>query len=150
MEQLYPEQKPDEVRSISLPNHNNHYHLCFECMHYSHVFQLRAKAYEVAAVFQKERFATKRELNSLSQIAADATKIFPPDFLSVDPAKIQAKVRTDVLTYDHLLLVGYKLSMIWLDALQTKNLDLIAPWYCSWFAFVHSCKAKSCYVSNEI
>jgi hypothetical protein len=82
-------------------------------MYNSHVFQLRAKAYEVAAVFQKERFATKRELNSLSQIAADATKIFPPDFLSVDPVKIQAKVCIYIMS---LVVIVY-VCTCWFDAL---------------------------------
>jgi hypothetical protein len=98
---------------------------------------LRAKAYEVAAVFQKERFATKRELNSLSQVAADATKIFPPDFLSVDPVKIQAKV-----------------SYLRRCDLVRCPLDLIAPWYC-WLLLVcfrvYGCETQPELVaSNEI
>jgi hypothetical protein len=42
----------------------------------------------MAKIFQKERFATKRELNSLSRLAADAAQIFPPDFVSVTQSKI--------------------------------------------------------------
>ena len=46
----------------------------------------------MAAAFQKERFATKRELNTLSQITAEAAKIFPPDYASVFPAVVEKKV----------------------------------------------------------
>ena len=43
-------------------------------------------------VFQQERFATKRELNSLSQLAADPLKVFPPDFTEVKPSDVATKV----------------------------------------------------------
>ncbi len=65
MMQLYPEQKPD-------------------------VLQQRTN--EVAAAFQIERFATKKELNKLAQITGEAAKLFPPDFASVDPQEVVAQV----------------------------------------------------------
>lgn len=58
---LYPEQKPEAVKQ---------------------------KAIEVARSFQVERFATKRELNSLSQLCAEASKILPQDYASVNPQDI--------------------------------------------------------------
>ena len=54
--------------------------------------QVRERAEAVAAGFRKERFATKRELNTLSQLAAEAAKVFPPDFSSVNPADVLAQV----------------------------------------------------------
>ena len=66
MSQLYPEQIPAE---------------------------LLIKARTVAAAFQKERFATKRELNLLSQVTAEASRLFPPDYASVNPARIESKAR---------------------------------------------------------
>ena len=50
------------------------------------------RATAVCGAFQQDRFATKRELNSLSQLAADMVKIFPPDFTSVNPADVAAQV----------------------------------------------------------
>jgi hypothetical protein len=47
----------------------------------------------VAQIFRKERFATKRELNSLSRLAADASQVFPPDFVSATPKAISEAVR---------------------------------------------------------
>lgn len=66
MLQLYPEQEPHIVKS---------------------------KAIEVSAAFRKERFSTKRELNILSQITAEAIKVFPPDFISVDPVLVYAQAQ---------------------------------------------------------
>jgi hypothetical protein len=42
----------------------------------------------VAATFAQERFATKRELTNLSRLTAEANKIFPPDFASVDSNEV--------------------------------------------------------------
>ena len=66
MMQLYPEQLPPDI-------------------------QRRARA--IAFAFQKERFATKRELNLLSQVTAEVSKIFPPDFASALPDAIESRVR---------------------------------------------------------
>lgn len=55
MYQIYPEQLPVDV-------------------------EIRGR--EIAKGFQKERFATKRELNLLSRLTADSAQIFPPDFVS--------------------------------------------------------------------
>jgi len=57
---LYPEQLPDDV-----------------------LLQARC----VAAAFALERFATKKELIQLAQLTGEASKILPPDFPSLDPAK---------------------------------------------------------------
>lgn len=51
-----------------------------------------ARARDVAGAFQRDRFATKRELNVLSQVAAEASRIFPPDFASIDPAQCEIRV----------------------------------------------------------
>jgi len=63
MGQLYPEQLPNEVAD---------------------------RGAEIAKCFAKERFATKRELNSLSRLAVDASQIFPPDFVSATASYIYA------------------------------------------------------------
>lgn len=55
MYQIYPEQLPIEVEK---------------------------RGREIAKGFQKDRFATKRELNLLSRLTADSSQIFPPDFVS--------------------------------------------------------------------
>jgi hypothetical protein len=52
-----------------------------------------AKARTVAFAFQKDRFATKRELNTLSQIIAEVSRIFPPDYASVRPETIERKAK---------------------------------------------------------
>lgn len=54
--QLYPEQKPETVIE---------------------------RATEIAKFLQIERFATKSELVKMSQLTAECSKIFPPDFVSV-------------------------------------------------------------------
>jgi len=66
MQQMYPEQVPAEVEE---------------------------RGREIAAIFRKERFATKRELNNLSRLAADASQIFPPDFVSATPEEVSAQVK---------------------------------------------------------
>jgi hypothetical protein len=55
---------------------------------------VKDKAREVAAAFQVERFATKKELTKMSQLTAECAKVFPPDFASVDPEEVikQAQV----------------------------------------------------------
>ena len=63
MAQLYPEQEP---------------HLLSE------------RAEDISKIYRKERFATKKELNSLSQITAEASSIFPPDFISATPEVVAA------------------------------------------------------------
>ena len=54
---------------------------------------VKAKARAVAAAFQIERFATKRELTKMSQVTAECAKVFPPDFASVDPDEVIRQVR---------------------------------------------------------
>lgn len=54
---------------------------------------LNEKTTEIARLFQKERFATKRELNSISQIIADSSKIFPPDFASLNASDVLTTVQ---------------------------------------------------------
>ena len=51
---------------------------------------LLVKAQEVAAFYQKERFATKKEMDNMSQLTAEVGRLFPPDFMSVVPAEIIA------------------------------------------------------------
>lgn len=56
MGQLYPEQKPELIKE---------------------------KAELVAKSFQIERFATKKELEKMSQLTAECAKVFPPDFANI-------------------------------------------------------------------
>lgn len=81
---LYPEQPPQQVRQPS-----GLISFMYACM----FIQLRAKAEEVSMIYRVERFATKKELNQLAQLAAESGKIFPTDFASVNSAAILAKVR---------------------------------------------------------
>ena len=53
---------------------------------------LRERALEIAKMYQKERFATKKELNSMSQIMAEASNLFPPDFVSATPDYVAKSV----------------------------------------------------------
>jgi len=66
MQGLYPEQRPAD---------------------------LQEKATEVAAVFAVERFATKQELERLTQVSAEASKLFPPDYPSIVPSDIKAAAK---------------------------------------------------------
>jgi len=59
--QLYPEQTPDSLLTT---------------------------AREVAGYFQLERFATKKELLRMTQLTADCSKVFPPDYLAIVPEEI--------------------------------------------------------------
>lgn len=45
-------------------------------------------AREIATYFQKERFATKKELLRMTQLTADVSKVFPPDYASVVPKEV--------------------------------------------------------------
>ena len=47
----------------------------------------------VAKAFASQRFATKHELERLTQVAAEASKLFPPDFPSIDPEEIKAAAK---------------------------------------------------------
>ena len=47
----------------------------------------------VAKAFAVQRFATKHELERLTQVAAEAAKLFPPDFPSIDPLEIKAAAK---------------------------------------------------------
>lgn len=63
---------------------------------------MRDKTAVIAKLFQRERFATKRELNTISQIVADSTKVFPPDFISLTPEYVstaaQALFKRSIVT----------------------------------------------------
>lgn len=65
MQGLYPEQKPE-------------------------IILLKAK--EIGKKFEVERFATKRELNTMSQIIAESGKLFPTDFVSCEADEISHQV----------------------------------------------------------
>lgn len=54
---------------------------------------MEQRAREVAKAFQKERFATKRELNNLSRLAVDASQVFPPDFVSCNGSDVSAQAK---------------------------------------------------------
>ena len=63
---LYPEQKPEDIEKAGRV---------------------------VAAAFATERFATKKECERLTQVAAEASKLFPPDFPSINPPEIAAAAK---------------------------------------------------------
>ena len=88
MYQLYPEQIPSEVR-IVLRNQKLYSLFLFLLL-----IQIEKRGREIAKGFQKDRFATKRELNLLSRLIADANQIFPPDFVSATVTKITETART--------------------------------------------------------
>lgn len=68
--QLYPEQKPELVQE---------------------------KAAQVALAFQVERFATKKELEKMSQLTAECVKVFPPDFANIgDCQEVLAAARATI------------------------------------------------------
>lgn len=62
MTSLYPEQKPSDLND---------------------------KGKEVAAAFARTRFATKKELERLTQVSAEAGKLFPSAFPEIDPEAIR-------------------------------------------------------------
>jgi hypothetical protein len=47
--------------------------------------------------FQKERFATKKELLRMTQLTADCTKVFPPDFAAIEAREIVKAVSFRIL-----------------------------------------------------
>jgi hypothetical protein len=51
------------------------------------------KAREIAAFFQVQRFATEKELLKMTQLIADCSKVFPPDFSAMVNQEVIAKVR---------------------------------------------------------
>jgi len=71
MTQLYPEQLTEDVKK---------------------------KAIEIASSFQLERFATKKELTRMTQLTAECSKIFPPDFASVDREEIIRKAQVVIFS----------------------------------------------------
>jgi hypothetical protein len=50
------------------------------------------KAREIAAFFQVQRFATEKELLKMTQLVADYSKVFPPDFNAIVNQEVIAKV----------------------------------------------------------
>lgn len=55
--QLYPEQEPEKLFNTAV---------------------------EVSKLFQKERFATKKEILKMTQLTSDCSKVFPTDFAAID------------------------------------------------------------------
>jgi len=49
---------------------------------------IKETAYKVAKYFQKQRFATKKELIQMAQVTGEVTKLFPPDFVSLNPEEV--------------------------------------------------------------
>ena len=49
------------------------------------------RAIEICKIYQIERFITEREQNTINQIIAEASQIFPPDFISATPQYISDK-----------------------------------------------------------
>ena len=54
---------------------------------------IKETAYKVAKFFQKQRFATKKELIQMAQVSGEVTKLFPPDFVSLDPQEVYIAAR---------------------------------------------------------
>ena len=57
---------------------------------------IQEKGREVAKLLQLKRFATKTELVRMSQLTGEATKLFPPDFASLEPAAVIATAKETV------------------------------------------------------
>ena len=88
MAQLYPEQLPNDVRE-------NISKLALATWFYQknvHLIQIKEKAAYIAASLQVERFATKKELTRMTQLTAECSKLFPPDFVSIDRDEILLQV----------------------------------------------------------
>jgi hypothetical protein len=51
---------------------------------------VEALARRVARLFERGRFATKKELEEMKKLAADASQHFPPEFNQADPAEVRA------------------------------------------------------------
>jgi hypothetical protein len=118
MQQLYPEQIPSDVwyDGVTLV-------ICIIWRRY--ILQVESRARELAKEFQKDRFVTKREINNLSRLAADATDILPPDFVSVRPSSVAAHVRTCIY-YLSIFLTFFLISFRQKKYLQR---DSRFPWY---------------------
>ena len=71
-------------------------------------------------VFQQERFATKRELNSLSQLAADPLKVFPPDFTEVKPSDVATKV---VCVFVCVCSLGRRVCLYFMSCSSRKGIE---------------------------
>eukprot|EP00607_Mallomonas_marina_P009644 CAMPEP_0182419608 /NCGR_PEP_ID=MMETSP1167-20130531/4024_1 /TAXON_ID=2988 /ORGANISM="Mallomonas Sp, Strain CCMP3275" /LENGTH=279 /DNA_ID=CAMNT_0024594619 /DNA_START=333 /DNA_END=1172 /DNA_ORIENTATION=- len=56
--------------------------------------RVRERATEVSQLFQRERFATKRELNSMSRLVAECGRVFPLDFESATPATVYSRAQS--------------------------------------------------------
>ena len=56
---------------------------------------MRALAAAVGGLFERDRFATKRELEEMKKLAADAPMHFPPEFsvAVADPAAVRASFK---------------------------------------------------------
>ena len=88
MAQLYPEQLPNDVRE-------NISNLALATWFYQKnvpLVQIKEKAAYIAASLQVERFATKKELTRMTQLTAECSKLFPPDFVSIDRDEILLQV----------------------------------------------------------
>ena len=46
-------------------------------------------AQATAQLFERDRFATKRELEELKKLAADASALFPAEFRSAEPSAVR-------------------------------------------------------------
>ncbi len=55
--------------------------------------QISSKANEIAQLFQKERFATKREFTVISRITAESNRVLPTDFDSIVLENVFSKVK---------------------------------------------------------
>ena len=64
---------------------------------------------EIALFFQTERFATEKELLRMTQLTADSSKVFPPDFAAIVSQEIVTKVKSVlsnfVFKYSIILLI---------------------------------------------
>ena len=67
MAQLYPEQEPSLIEE---------------------------RAMQICKKYQKGRFITEKEQNTINQIVADSAEFFPPDFISATPEYISDKMKS--------------------------------------------------------
>ena len=118
MAQLYPEQLPNDVRenisNLALATYQKNVHL----------IQIKEKAAYIAASLQVERFATKKELTRMTQLTAECSKLFPPDFVSIDRDEILLQVTSFFFYLDtnngfEFLYKSFCLKKIYLQAQVT-------------------------------
>ena len=92
--------------------------------HYDTIYlttlQLQESGQDICSLVQTERFINTAETDLLSLLSADSTKIFPPDFLSIDKDDILNKV----ITIIEELYVIYIIANDTSNQVKTNDIEL--------------------------